>query len=430
MRSVIIPLILVIILVAMSWTNSISAALLDSTTLESTLEKAVENEELGVYKIAIQEYNKAISMNPEEISYYHKVIDLSYSSRKYDLFEEATKKTVQLFPTDEKAYLDLCKYYYNNDEPEKVVELALKANKNLEDSSHFEDMYYDMAYEYFYFGGEYLEVGTFVGEYAPIKFETGWGLFKSNGSFAIKPKYESISVFSGGKAPVSDSGEVYYVDRYDDKVLACEEAIDRAYPFISGLAVVKKDDVYGYAISDFSLKEMKWEFATSYLNDVAAVKENGKWAIRNFDRELITDFIFDDVVYDENLICSNANVIFVKKDDLYYLIDLEGNIIIDKGFEDVKPFTSDGIAPVMLDGKWGFIKKDGSKIIDTKYDDAYAFGYGVAPVKLDGKWFYITESERIVIEGDFEEAKSFSSNGIAPVKIDGYWTFIKLLSAR
>ena len=52
---------------------------------------------------------------------------------------------------------------------------------------------------------------------------------------------------------------------------------------------------------------------------------------------------------------------------------------------------SDGLALVKLDGKWGFIDKEGHVVIPFEYDDAEDFSEGLAHVEKDGEWFYINQ---------------------------------------
>ena len=48
-------------------------------------------------------------------------------------------------------------------------------------------------------------------------------------------------------------------------------------------------------------------------------------------------------------------------------------------YEDAKDF-SDGLAPVKMNGKWGYIDETGKTVIDFKYDYAGSFSEGVALV--------------------------------------------------
>lgn len=59
-------------------------------------------------------------------------------------------------------------------------------------------------------------------------------------------------------------------------------------------------------------------------------------------------------------------------------------------------FSTDGLAPVSYQGKYGYIDKMGDIIIDLKYDKAYMFRDGKAKVVLYGETFYINhEGEKL-----------------------------------
>ncbi len=53
-----------------------------------------------------------------------------------------------------------------------------------------------------------------------------------------------------------------------------------------------------------------------------------------------------------------------------------------------------GAAPVRQEGKWGFIKKDGTKLTHFIYEEGEYFINGVARVKQNGKWGSITWNKR------------------------------------
>ena len=46
----------------------------------------------------------------------------------------------------------------------------------------------------------------------------------------------------------------------------------------------------------------------------------------------------------------------------------------------------EGFAKVELDGKYGFVNKQGEEVVPCKYDDVGFFSGGFAKVHLDGKW--------------------------------------------
>ncbi|EAH9640326.1 WG repeat-containing protein, partial [Campylobacter coli] len=58
---------------------------------------------------------------------------------------------------------------------------------------------------------------------------------------------------------------------------------------------------------------------------------------------------------------------------------------------------------VKLNGKYGFIDKNGEFVIKPNFDDAWYFREGLAKVGLNGKYGFIDKSGKIVIEPIFDD---------------------------
>jgi len=54
------------------------------------------------------------------------------------------------------------------------------------------------------------------------------------------------------------------------------------------------------------------------------------------------------------------------------------------------------LAPVEIDGKWGFIDKTGKIAINPQFEDAWEFKEGLATIQLGNKYGYIDKSGKIV----------------------------------
>ena len=89
---------------------------------------------------------------------------------------------------------------------------------------------------------------------------------------------------------------------------------------------------------------------------------------------------------------------------------------------------SEGLAKVLIDGKWGFIDKGGNQVITTDYNSVLDFHEGLAGVKdtpyidgrlfLEGHWGYIDKTGKLVIPMQYEDCDDFSE-GRARVEING-----------
>lgn len=106
----------------------------------------------------------------------------------------------------------------------------------------------------------------------------------------------------------------------------------------------------------------------------------------------------------------------------YGYIDRTGESVIPFKYEQAWPF-SEGLAVVKLNGKWGFIGKDGKATIPFKYDDAKAFTDGLAAVKSNGKWGFVDREGHTVIPFKYEQTDAFSE-GLAPVKSGYTWGYV------
>jgi len=71
-----------------------------------------------------------------------------------------------------------------------------------------------------------------------------------------------------------------------------------------------------------------------------------------------------------------------------------------QGFEE-------GLTPVKVRNKWGFINTSGNLEIKPKFDYVKPFSYGVCAVCLNGKWGYIDKTGNYVIKPQYADCTSF-----------------------
>ena len=95
---------------------------------------------------------------------------------------------------------------------------------------------------------------------------------------------------------------------------------------------------------------------------------------------------------------------------------------------------SEGLAPVLKNGKVGFIDRYGNLVIDCIYDNGnfpfgdelYKFSEGIAIVKKDGKYIAINKKGEIIIDLSMYNGVEGFSDGLALVQKDvvGNWGYI------
>ena len=74
----------------------------------------------------------------------------------------------------------------------------------------------------------------------------------------------------------------------------------------------------------------------------------------------------------------------------------DGTVIINPQFLEATPF-SEGLAAVKTGDFWGFIDRLGRIVIPARYNAAYSFSEGLAAVKDGNKWGYIDKRGKTVI---------------------------------
>lgn len=209
--------------------------------------------------------------------------------------------------------------------------------------------------------------------------------------------------------------------------------------YYKNIANFSHDGKWGYINSNADIITDKYEYATPFVNGVAAVKENGTWQfITISDNKLVAldNERFDDVMLDEYGYPFSYGFAYVKKtgSSKWSLVSLTVdakekkisgiNHVGNLEFDDAKPFMIYGA--VKQNDKWGFVNSKGELTLEPTFDDAKSLCCGLAPVMIDGKWGYANITGKIIIEPQFEDAISFNNKGFAAVKSDGVYRMIQL----
>lgn len=91
-------------------------------------------------------------------------------------------------------------------------------------------------------------------------------------------------------------------------------------------------------------------------------------------------------------------------------------------------YFRDGLAPALVNNKYGYVNKNWKMIIPPQFDEAYEFNNGAAKVfdKAKGKYGLIDVSGRWIVEPQFDDIGDFRE-GLAPVGVKTGETFYACL---
>ena len=242
--------------------------------------------------------------------------------------------------------------------------------------------------------------------FAPVRKDKKWGLL-CHGELVIPCIYDAVGLFDWNyNADVKLDGRWGCVNRKNETVIPFEyEEIRHAETDYYGVCQNEKWGVW-------DISENKLIVPCKYDNFLACNKS------RYGDDTYAED---DDSVYDE--------VVFAGEDVLYMgdeKFSVEEAIFKETRssckYDSIWGF-SEGFAAVELDGKWGFVNKQGEEVVPCKYDDVEEFSEGFAQVELNGKSGFVNEQGEEVVPCKYDDVEEFSE-GFASVKLNGKWSFV------
>ena len=159
-------------------------------------------------------------------------------------------------------------------------------------------------------------------------------------------------------------------------------------------------------------------------------EETGEYqtkAINSKNEEVFADYEQIEVLenFDKNNnIWFEENVLRVKKDDKYGLIDLNGKLILPCEYDEITAL--EGIENSLIitkDGKKGLVNDSGSIIIEPLYTEIINLGEtykeGYITIDEQGKYGLISTTKKQILENKFDEIKQIYLNNYYIVKENG-----------
>lgn len=377
---------------------AVSGASEKSAQYENYLKEARRLAKLEIVEDSIKNYESALKLKDSaDIS-----VELGEVYVRNGWISEAIawgEHLLEHFPEETSVYTFLLQQYITTGDYSECFELRDKALARGASSEEFYALMDEIEYVYEFGYDYYDDVSVFGNGLCAVLKDSQWGYADMTGSQEIDSQFAWAGVFTtDGIAPVQDgTGEFYYISATGNKKMALEKiaqctdlrsSIEKIFP-------AKSDGMYAYYDWDFNKIAGDYQNATVINGDVGAVEENEKWYIINSEGEKLSSETFDGVIEDDKGIVYRNDRIFAEKDNQIFMIDGSGETIGNQTYEDARLFLeADGYAAVQIDGKWGYVDRDGELIIEPCYEDARSFSYGYAAVKISGKWGLLT---RIVI---------------------------------
>ncbi len=221
-----------------------------------------------------------------------------------------------------------------------------------------------------------------------------WGYIDTTGHLVIPNQFDFANPFTEGLATVKLGGRWGFIDKTGQYVI--NPQFDKFVIFHEGLAPVHVDGNWGYI-------DRTGSFAFKSLKQMNPAAEGG-----DFSGGLAA-------------VCQNAP-------QRCGYIDRSGTLAIKPQFDSASTF-SEGLASVLVSGKWGYINTSGKIVINPQFDGATAFSGGLAIVSISGHQGTINRQGRFVVnpgqfnietrDGDLQPVSG--SDGLGLITRDGKW---------
>ncbi|BBD69116.1 hypothetical protein NIES4072_35550 [Nostoc commune NIES-4072] len=287
---------------------------------------------------------------------------------------------------------------------------------------------------------QFLDAQPFSDGLAAVRVKERWGFINHKGEFVIQPQYIGAQPFSEKLALVSLEGETtpVFIDQRGNVVIKPKQNWNFVWGFKGGLAAVVVKDKFGFINTKGEIAiEPKFDRVRGFYDGLAFVQVgayqealigyidySGKLSIPfEFEYKAGTDFAMN------RAIVSKVNY----RDDEYMLIDKTGKVLknqldltcsVDFQTKSTAKGFVEGLLPVRLKlpnqtTGCGYIDMQGKVAIPPDFNIRIAeyFSEGLASVEIKGRWGYINKSGSIVIEPKFQEVSPFT-NGLAYVKVN------------
>ena len=242
-------------------------------------------------------------------------------------------------------------------------------------------------------------------KYFTLYAKNKWGIINQDGEEIIQPSYQEMIIIPNEEKDVfictydvNDETGTYQTKAINSK----NEEILTGYEQIEALQNIDKNN------------------NTWYEENILRIKKDGKYGLIDLNgKELLT------AEYDEiTLLDGIQNSIIIKKGDNIGLVNDNGSIIIEPKYKEIKALGDtykEGYITINDQNKYGLISATKKQILDDKYEEiSQIYLKDFYQVKENGAKKLINSNGETIIEKGFDEIKSVTTNGIIFQKNDLY----------
>ncbi|MBR1237206.1 WG repeat-containing protein [Bradyrhizobium sp. AUGA SZCCT0182] len=263
-----------------------------------------------------------------------------------------------------------------------------------------------------------------------------WGLARADGSWLVEPKFQQIGSLIDGLAQVTLNGKVGFIGRSGNFVI--EPAFDKALPFKLGFGrtSAERDGFFGVIDTTgawiFRTDYQQIQFAANIDRDYKSetvvgwnFKKADRWGLLDLDGRVVLDAGFDQPVGP----CPDGRLEAYKNKERFYF-KADGSPLQPPGGQLIDAMCRGGVPPYTLKigDKFGLVDASSNLLTAVQFDAVTWAGPGVKNVKINGKWGRIGADGRWLLEPKFDYLSGVGDVFVASVdgkrgfmRSDGSW---------
>ena len=419
--------VLLIVLLGAGWVSALTVQNADGVDFERAeayMETARAQAALGGYGSAVDYANTALKYADTADNELF-LADCYLADGRTSDYADQLQRVIRLWPEDVRAYESLSTLYYDAGNYSSCATVCLSAYQNGCATDELLERYYETKFHYVVKSGSLLAAGAFHDGLALVQLADECWYYMDSSMRAVVGPLEVASAPLGKVLGYRKDGKAGFYTADGAKYMDSDLEFDETWSLCDGLALVRCGSEYTFVNRGCKQTLGPFTDASCFSEGAAAVQANDQWWLIDKSGNRLSGGL-QDVKLDSERLCSVGGRIFASSGSGYDLYDAAGELVAKTGFADARPFAG-GVAAAVSNGTaWGFVKEDGTMLLDFQYEDARSFSGDLAAVKIDGKWGFILKSGRVVIEPTFEDAGCFASNKLAPVRLEDGWHYISL----
>lgn len=416
--SKILVVILLIAVIVIGWLALVSADVSENSEYTEAVETANDWYERGLYLRAAGKYEQAIAMESTEELWQCLVAcyEGAYGENAEDTYSDyanVLKRAVNACPGNYDFYMSLAMLYLEKEDYSDSYVVLMRAKENGLADEAMEELLLTVKYSFEIRKSEYEVYGPYAGEAYPASGSGAWRNVDYRGNMVSDDYSDYLGPLNADGIQVVTRNDQTRIQDADGITLGIfKDVVWNAGLFSEGLVAAESPDGSYYYYNDLADVVLgPYEAAGSFRNGTAAVMMDGKWYIIDTVGEPQSG-PYADIVLDPQGVYNRYGVIVAaEKEGSYCLYDENWEKIGDFTADSMDFCAADGILAFEDNGKWGFVSKEGTVLVEPKYDSAKSFSNGLAAVCEDGLWGFIDPNGVLVIEYQFLGADYFNESG-------------------